>query len=80
MYQPHIVLRHCRSYLRKARGGFYAEVHHGQEAIFQVYADGTVLWLHPSQGLVQPGNVMGGKLLSHIRYQGRSLLRYHGVE
>jgi hypothetical protein len=39
-----------------------------------------VLWIHPDHGLVRPENVIGGQVLSHIRYQGRSLLRYHGVE
>lgn len=72
-------LRFCNVIMKRNRSGYYAIVEHGYGGkVFQVYMDGTVLE-RTEQGLFQ-ARQYSGELLSHIRYNGRRMLRYQGVE
>ena len=68
----------CRVEVVSDPRGYYAVVQNGAEGqTYEVYSDGTVLWWHPEQGLVLPGQ--SGSEMSHVRYHGRRALRYQGV-
>lgn len=71
-----MVLKFCKTTIQKVRSGYYALVEHGTDQ-FQVYMDGTVL-LNVG-GTLYNTNRHNGKLLSHVRYNGRRMLRLTGV-
>lgn len=74
------ILRHCKVFLRKARGGYFAEVHHGHGGpVFQVYGEGTVHQVVDG-AVYQLPHDFPSQVASHVRYQGRHLLRCHGIQ
>ena len=72
-----MVLRFCRTKLVSNRKGqYFAQVEHGAE-LYEVYADGTVL-LKEFNELYDPYEMgISRKVINHVRYNGRRIMRDH---
>jgi hypothetical protein len=72
-----MVLKFCRTKLIFNRKGQYlAQVEHGLE-LYKVYSDGTVL-IKEHNKLYDPYRMgISRKVINHVRYNGRRVMRDH---